>query len=86
MGILVFLFSCQPMPWCSTLFRIVNLAFRVPLNSLDGEEEEEEENLQFLDLLPQVKMVPGARFCFANGPQVATQVIREVRLLFSSDC
>ena len=65
------------------------MAFRVPLNSLDGEEEEEEEeeeNLQFLDLLPQVKMVPGARFCFANGPQVATQVIREVRLLFSSDC
>ena len=44
--------SCQPMPWCSPLFRIDNLAFRVPLNSLDGEEE---ENLQFLDLLPQVK-------------------------------
>ena len=32
--------------WCSPLFMKVILAFRVPINSLD-----EEENLQFLDLL-----------------------------------
>ena len=43
------------MPRCSPPFWIVILALRVSPNLLDYEEEEEEENLQFLDLLPQVK-------------------------------
>ena len=41
------------MPRCSPPFWIVILALRVSPNLLDYEEEE--ENLQFLDLLPQVK-------------------------------
>ena len=57
------------MPWYSPLFRIVLLAFRVPLNSLDGEEEE--DNLQFLDL--QVKIRRELRVGTFQGDERATR-------------